>query len=185
MQRSNKLCHCSKTIWMSLHITICKSPSGLCSPYRPSWLSLCKTWQVECSCQAPRKRRNTSYTWFVGLKGHESRAHKSSVHMYLQPVLILNRSSLFVVDQFWNHIGIPWYDSMILCRLKMVRSTLALTKRMAWSVSTITPKNTTTQQCSTKLTKRWDVACFESCVDLCHVFILAWIHGLFLGWNNF
>lgn len=44
---------------------------------------------------------------------------------------------------------------VFLHRLKMVRSMLALTKRMAWSASTTTPKNTTIQQCSTKLIKRW------------------------------
>lgn len=59
----------------------------------------------------------------------------------------------------------------LLCRLKMVRSMLALTKKMVWSASMTTLKNTTTQQCSTKLTKR----CGGS--DLCSLFLcFAWIH---------
>lgn len=40
-------------------------------------------------------------------------------------------------------------------RLRTVRSTLALTKRMVWSASTTTLKNTTILQCSTKLIRRW------------------------------
>lgn len=52
----------------------------------------------------------------------------------------------------------------------MVRSMLALTKKMVWSASMTTLKNTTTQQCSTKLTKR----CGGS--DLCSLFLcFAWI----------
>lgn len=47
---------------------------------------------------------------------------------------------------------------------------LALTKKMVWSASMTTLKNTTTQQCSTKLTKR----CGGS--DLCSLFLcFAWI----------
>lgn len=32
---------------------------------RPSWHFLCKTWQVECSCQVHRKQRNMCCTWWV------------------------------------------------------------------------------------------------------------------------
>lgn len=67
---------------------------------------------------------------------------------------------------------------LLLRRLKMVRSTLALTKRTAWSASTTTPKNTTTQQCSTKSIKRWglyDGVLYESqqCIQPRKVVITA------------
>lgn len=36
-----------------------------CVSRRPFWHFLCKTWQVECSCQAHRKQRNMCCTWWV------------------------------------------------------------------------------------------------------------------------
>lgn len=51
------------------------------------------------------------------------------------------------------HKSFFWGDGVVH-RLRMVRSTLALTKRMVWSASMTTLKNTTILQCSTKSIKR-------------------------------
>lgn len=48
-----------------------------------------------------------------------------------------------------------WWGATVH-RLRTVRSTLALTKRMVWSASTTTLKNTTILQCSTKSIRRWE-----------------------------
>lgn len=93
----------------------------------------------------------------------------------------------------WAHLSLFIYNPAcflslfmflsLLYRLKMARSMLALTKRMAWSAFTTTPKNTTTQQCSTKLTKRWkwliytqtynNITCESSCF-VCRKFLKIW-----------
>lgn len=69
--------------------SLLKSVSVKFASCRPSWRCLCKTWQVECSCQAPRKQRSTSYTWWVG---PESLKHENQV----LPVICYQTSLLLI-----------------------------------------------------------------------------------------
>lgn len=114
---------------------------------RLSWHCLCKTWRVECSSPARKRQRNTSCTWWVGPQTEDVE------------IAVQNKFFLITYVQCHNSFMTQVFFSAaryIVHRLRTVRSTLALTKRMVWSASTTTLKNTTILQCSTKSIRRWE-----------------------------